>query len=111
MSVRKNKGSPWLHLALTEGAYGAALTKNKCLSAQYLRVAAWRGSIRAILIVDHSILTIDYYLLTCHTAHQDPRRKYFAERDRGEVKRRAVRRLERPGFQGILTSPQQALIL
>jgi transposase len=108
-SGRTRKGSPWLRRALTEAAHGAARTKNKYLSAQYHRIAARRGSKRAILAVGHSILTISYYLLTRHTMYEDLGPNYFDERDREGVKRRAVRRLEQLGFQVTLAPPMQAL--
>jgi transposase len=108
-SGKTRKGSPWLRRALTEAAHGAARTKNKYLSAQYHRIAARRGSKRAILAVGHSILTISYYLLTRHTTYQALGQNYFDERDREGVKRRAVRRLEHLGFQVTLSPPPQAL--
>ena len=108
-SGRTRKGSPWLRRALTEAAHGAARTKHKYLSAQYHRIAARRGSKRAILAVGHSILTISYYLLTRHTTYQDLGQNYFDERDREGVKRRAVRRLEQLGFQVTLSPAMQTL--
>jgi transposase len=108
-SGKTRKGSPWLRRALTEAAHGAARTKNKYLSAQYHRIAARRGSKRAILAVGHSILTISYYLLTRHATYQDLGHNYFDERDREGVKRRAVRRLEQLGFQVTLTPPTHPL--
>jgi transposase len=63
-SGRTRKGSPWLRRALTEAAHGAARAKHKYLAAQYHRIAARRGSKRAILAVGHSILTLSYSLLT-----------------------------------------------
>lgn len=108
-SGRTRKGSPWLRRALTEAAHGAARTKNKYLSAQYHRLAARRGSKRAILAVGHSILTISYYLLTRHTTYQELGHNYFDERDREGVKRRAVRRLEQLGFQVTLAPPMHTL--
>jgi transposase len=104
-SGKTRKGSPWLRRALTEAAHGAARTKNKYLSAQYHRIAARRGSNRAIIAVGHSILTISYYLLTRHTRDQDLGQNYFDERNREGVKRRAVRRLEQLGYQVMLSQP------
>jgi transposase len=107
-SGKTRKGSPWLRRALTEAAHGAARTKNKYLSAQYHRLAARRGSKRAIFAVGHSILTISYYLLTRHTTYHDLGQNYFDERDREGVKRRAVRRLEQLGYQVTLSQPATA---
>jgi transposase len=106
---KTRKGSPWLRRALTEAAHGAARTKNKYLSAQYPRLAARRGSNRAIFAVGHSILTISYHLLTRHTTYHDLGHNYFDERAREGVKRRAVRRLEQLGFQVTLSPPLPVL--
>jgi len=76
-SGRTRKGSPWLRRALTEAAHGAARTKHKYLSAQYHRIAARRGSKRAILAVGHSILTISYHLLTRPTT--DSHEEHFLD--------------------------------
>jgi transposase len=95
--------SPWLRRALTEAAHGAAHTKKSYLSAHYRRLAARRGSKRAIVAVGHTILTFRYYLLTRHTTYQDLGPNYFDERDREGVKRRAVRRLEQLGYQVTLS--------
>jgi len=100
---KTRQGSPWLRRALTEAAHGAARTKKTYLSAHYRRLAARRGSKRAIVAVGHTILTISYHLLTRHTTYQDLGPNYFDERDREGVKRRAVRRLEQLGYQVALS--------
>jgi transposase len=57
--------------------------------------------------VDHGILKIAYHVLTKQQTYQDLGEKYFDERDREAVKRRAVRRLEQLGFS-VNLSPTQA---
>jgi transposase len=96
-------GSPWLRRALTEAAHGAARTKRSYLSAHYRRLAARRGSKRAIIAVGHTILTISYYMLTRRSTYHDLGPNYYDERDREGVKRRAVRRLEQLGYQVTLS--------
>jgi transposase len=98
-SGKTRQGSPWLRRALTEAAHGAARTKKSYLAAHYRRLAARRGSRRAIVAVGHTILTISYPLLTRHCRYQDLGPNYYDERDREGVKRRAVRRLEHLGYQ------------
>jgi transposase len=98
-SGKTRKGSPWLRRALTEAAHGAARTKKSYLAAPYHRLAARRGSRRAIVAVGHTILTMSYHLLTRHTSYQELGPNYYDERDREGVKRRAVRRVEQLGYQ------------
>ena len=102
-SGKTRQGSPWLRRALTEAAHRAARTKKSYLAAHYRRLAARRGSRRAIVAVGHTILTMSYYLLTRHTMYEDLGPNYYDERDREGVKRRAVRRLEQLGYQVALS--------
>lgn len=98
-SGKTRKGSKWLRRALIEVAHGAAHTKEKYIQAQYRRLAARRGKQRAAVAVGHSLLVTGYYLITWQDIYQDLGANYFDERDREAVKRRAVRRLEKLGFQ------------
>lgn len=98
-SGRTRKGSPWLRRALIEAAHGAAHTKHKYFQALYRRLASRRGRQRAAVAVGHSLLVTGYHLITRQTAYEDLGGNYFDERDREAVKRRAVRRLEKLGYQ------------
>ncbi len=98
-SGKTRKGSPWLRRALVEAAHGAARTKNKYFQALYQRLAARRGKQRALVAVGHSLLVTGYYLITRQTKYEDLGGNYFDERDREAVKRRAVKRLEKLGYQ------------
>lgn len=98
-SGRTRNGSPWLRRALIEAAHGAAHTKHKYFQALYRRLASRRGSQRAAVAVGHSLLVTGYHLITRQTAYEDLGGNYFDERDREAVKRRAVRRLEKLGYQ------------
>ena len=84
---------------MVEAAHGAGRTKNTYLGAQYRRLAAWRGRIKAAVAVGHSILVIAYHMLKRMTTYQDLGPHYFDEQDREGVKWRLVRRLEALGFQ------------
>ncbi len=102
-SGRTRKGSPWLRRALIEAAHGAAHTKHKYFQALYRRLASRRGRQRAAVAVGHSLLVTGYHLITRQTAYEDLGGNYFDERDREAVKRRALRRLEKLGYQVQLT--------
>ena len=98
-SSRSGHGNPWLRAALVQAAWAAARTKRSYLAAQYRRLAARRGAKRAILAVAHTILVTIYHLLRHGTTYQDLGVNYFDERRRLATVRRAVRRIERLGYQ------------
>src|SRR6266851_5209080 len=66
--------------------------------AMFRRVSARRGKKRAIVAVGHSILVTAYYLLTRGAMYQDLGETYFDERDRQNVVRRSIRRLQGLGY-------------
>ncbi|HEX2262938.1 MAG TPA: IS110 family transposase [Pseudonocardiaceae bacterium] len=98
-SGRTRKGSPWLRAALVEAAQAAGRTRQTYLGAQYRRLAARRGTKRAVVAVGHSILVIAYHLLRRDTRYDDLGPHYFDERDRQAVQRRLVRRLGQLGLK------------
>jgi transposase len=98
-SGKTRKGSPWLRSALGEAANAAARKKDSYLSSLYHRLAARRGKKKAIVAVGHSLLVISYHLLEEGTRYQDLGANYYDQRDREVAARRAVRRLERLGYQ------------
>ena len=97
LSGKARKGSPWLRTALVEAAQAAARTKDTYLAAQYRRLAPRRGQKRAVVAVAHTILVIVYHLLRDQTTYRELGATYFDERERQEVERRLVRRLEALG--------------
>jgi transposase len=98
-SGRTRKGSTWLRRALVEAAHGAARTKDKYFKNLYHRLAGRRGKKRAIVAVGHSLLVTGYYLITRGQDYADLGANYFDERNKEMVKRQAVKRLEKLGFQ------------
>ena len=74
-------------------------TKDSYLAAQYHRLAARRGAKRAIVAVAHTILVIVYSLLKNGGEYRELGGNYFDERDKSNAVRRAVRRIERLGYQ------------
>jgi len=97
-SGRTRKGSPWLRSALVEAAWAASHSKRTYLSAQYHRLAARRGGKRAVVAVAHTLLVIVYHLLKGGETYSELGGNYFDERDRWQVERRLVRRLQALGY-------------
>ena len=92
------KGNNWLKPVLVEAAKSAGRTKTY-LGAQYHRLA-WRiGANRAAMAVAHSIIVILHHVIKTGQGFVDLGQRYFEERDRAAITRRAVRRLERLGHK------------
>jgi transposase len=98
-STHTGQGNRWLRGTLVEAARGAANTRGTYLGAQYHRLAARRGSNRAIVAVAHTILTIIYHMLVRGTSYEDLGNNYFDQRQEQLTVKRAVRRIERLGYR------------
>jgi transposase len=93
-------GNPWLRTVLIEAGLSASHTRGSYLAAHYRRLAARRGTQRAIVAVAHTLLVIIYHLLQDPNAvYQDLGDNYFDERNRTVAVRRAVQRIERLGYR------------
>jgi transposase len=108
LSGTTRKGSPWLRTTLVEAAQAAARTKSTYLAAQYRRLAPRRGQKRAVVAVAHTILVIIYHLLRDQTTYRELGATYFDERERQDVERRLIRRLEALGNTVSLTPKDPA---
>jgi transposase len=98
-SGKTGKGNQWLRSALIEAAHAVAHTKDTYLYSQFHHVAARRGKKRALMAVGHSILTIVWHLLEHDCEYVDLGSRYLEERDRQQIQRRLVRRLEDFGYK------------
>lgn len=98
LSGKTRKGSRWLRQVLIEAAHAAARSKTTYLGAQYRRLAARRGTKKAIIALGHTILVMVYHVLTRREPYRDLGSNYFDEHDRQAVERRLVRRLEKLGL-------------
>lgn len=96
---KTRKGNQWLRTALVEAAKAAVKKKGSYLAAQYARLAARRGAARATLAVAHSLLVTAYYLLTRGTRYVDLGADHLDQRNRDQLQRRLVRRLEGLGLR------------
>ena len=88
-----------LRATLIEAGQAAGRTKQTYLGAQYRRLARRRGAKKAAVAVGHSILVIVYHLLSDGTVYADLGVTSFDERDRQQVERRLVNRLEALGYR------------
>jgi len=107
LSGRTRKGSASLRRCLSQAAWAISMTKNNYLSALYRRLAARRGSKRAIIAVAHSLLVIAYSMLRNKTTYRDLGPDHFDRRNPSGIKRSLTRRLERLGYKVTLEPLEQ----
>lgn len=55
----------------------ASRTKSTYLAARYRRIAARRGPIRAVVTIEHSILTAVWHMFTTGEVYLDPGADYY----------------------------------
>ena len=104
---RTRKGNQALRQGLIQAAPAAAHTKNTYVAAQYHRLAARRGSKRAIVAVAHSLLVIAYCLLSRQEPYRELGGDYCDRLWPEATAKRLVRRLEHLGYTITLQAPPQ----
>ena len=92
-----------------QAAHAASRTKNNYLAAQFRRLAARRGKKRAAIAVAHSILVIAYHMLRNGTEYRELGGEYFDNRNKEQLQRNLVKRLEGLGLQ-VALSPTAAAV-
>jgi transposase len=98
-SGRTRHGNRWLGGALGTAAMAAARTKDTTyLGARYRRLASRLGKKKALVAIEHSILTAVWHMLSGDTDYQDLGGDYFARRDPEAVMRRIIRQANVLGF-------------
>jgi transposase len=96
-SGKTRRGSQVLRTTLIECAHAAARTKATYLSARFVQVMRRRGKKKAIVAVAHDILVTAWHLLSRDQPYCDPGPSVLQERTAEQLRRRAIRQLERLG--------------
>lgn len=73
-------------------------TKDTYLQARYKRLTARRGPMRALVAVEHSIITAIWHMLTDNVTYHELGGTYFAQRDPERATRRAISALNQLGY-------------
>ncbi|MGW4034613.1 transposase, partial [Streptomyces sp. NPDC004838] len=107
-STKVRPGNPYLKGALGLAAFGAARTKDTYLQARYKRLAARRGPLKALVAVEHSIITAIWHMLTDHVPYHELGGTYFAQRDPERAARRAINALNQLGYTVTLNPVETA---
>ena len=98
-STKTRPGNRYLKGALGTAALTATRSRDTYFSAKYRRIAARRGPMRALVAVQHSMLTAAWHMLTNGDFYQDPGADYFSARHPAKTKARAISQLEALGFR------------
>lgn len=97
--ARTRRGNRTLRRAMALSGQAAGHTTKTYLGAAYRRIAARRGSKRAVLAVGRRILAIAYHVVKEGGTYQELGPNYLDERQRDRATRRAVARLEALGYK------------
>jgi transposase len=73
------------------------------LAAKYRRIAARRGPKKALVAVEHAILTAIWSMAHTGALYNDPGADYYTRRDPEPLKRHAMSQLHRLGYDVTLT--------
>jgi transposase len=107
-STKTRPGNRYLKGALGVAALNQAKSKNTYFSAKYRRLASTRGPMKAIVAVEHAMLTAAWNMLTNAEFYRDPGADYYTRHDPAKTRARAVRQLEALGYQVSIQPVQQA---
>jgi transposase len=99
-SGRTTKGNAWLRVLLVQCAWAAGRSKGTYLQAMFRRLAARRGTKRALVAVGHRLLEIVYAVLKKGQSYRELGADYLDRmQDRERLKTRLVKRLEKLGVK------------
>ena len=89
-STTTRPGNPYLKAALGAAALSIAHTHDTYLAAKYRRIAARRGPKKALVAIEHAILTAIWHMAHTGALYDDPGADYFTRRDPERARRNAV---------------------
>lgn len=102
-SSHTTHGNRYLQGALGVAALSVSRSKNTFLAARYRRLVTRRGKPRALVAIQHSILTAIWHMLRNGEAYDDPGDDYYKRRDPQRTRTRALRDLESLGYEVVIT--------
>jgi transposase len=107
-STKTRPGNRYLKRALGTAAMAVSRSQTTYLGAKYRRIKSRRGPMKALVAVEHSILTAAWHMLTTGEVYRDPGPDYFTKRQPNRTRARAVQQLEDLGYTVTLEPLTQA---
>jgi transposase len=98
-ATKTRPGNRYLKGALGIAALSAARSNGTYLSAKYRRIASRRGPVKAVVAVEHAMLTAAWHMLTTGELYRDPGADYFIRHTPAKTKARAIGQLESLGYK------------
>jgi len=105
--AKKRPGNTHLQAALGIIAFAATKTRKTYLSAQYRRITAHRGPMKAMVAVQNSAITAVWHMLTNDKEYVDPGPDYYTQRRPDTTRTKAIQQLQNLGYQVTLTTPKE----
>jgi len=97
-STKTRPGNPYLKGALGVAAMSAARSKNTYLGVKYRRIASRRGPMKAMVAVEHAMLTAIWNMTATGALYDDPGPDFYTRRNPDKAKRRAIEQLRVMGY-------------
>ena len=108
-STKTRPGNRYLKGALGIAALSiAGHPKDSYLGARYKRIVVRRGKMKAIVAIEHSILTAIWHMLAEGECYHDPGSDFFTKKDPTRTKNNAIRRLQELGYNVTLSTREAA---
>jgi transposase len=107
-SGKTRKGNRYLRRMLVQSAWSVAHKKDCGLTAVFYRIAHRRGMKKAAIAVAHRILLLAYHIIRDGGHYREPGGDFIDRQDPERTAQRLRRRLERIGYQVVLTRPDPA---
>ncbi|TDW26916.1 IS110 family transposase [Cryobacterium psychrophilum] len=96
-------GNKHLKAALGTAAMAAAHSKTSYLAVKYRRIAARRGPMKAVVALEHTILTAVWNMLTTGEIYQDLGLDHYTSLNPDRLKNRALKQLHNLGYEVTIT--------
>jgi transposase len=91
-------GNKWLRRTLCQSAWAVTRKKDCYLSAQFRRLAARRGTKRAVMAVAHTMLIIAYTMLKTGRSYHELGGNYLEQINKDQLQRYFLKRLQKLGL-------------
>jgi transposase len=98
-STRIRHGAPWLKTTLIQCAWAAIRKKDSYLRAQFHRLKARCGPMKAIVAVASSMLTSAYHMLRMRSEYRDLTPAHLERKDAEKTAKRLIKRLADLGLK------------
>jgi transposase len=106
-STKTRPGNRYVKGTLGVAALLAARSKNTYFPAKYRRITALRGPSKALVAVEHAMLTAAWRMLATGELYKDPGADSLTRQAPAKTKARAIEQLESLGYQVTLEPLQQ----